>query len=77
MDSHSPLVICVRCCSLQIEGPAFPADHDIMRCRHCGNEVAYGVMRGQIRLALTDASGQVRARTVRRAARYPKRSSAL
>lgn len=53
--SQSPLLICPKCCSLDIEGPESPADEDLMACRQCGHSLTYAEMREEIRFALGSA----------------------
>jgi hypothetical protein len=53
--SQSPLLICPKCCSLDIEGPESPGDDDVMHCRQCGHTLTYREMREEIRVALGSA----------------------
>lgn len=64
--SPSPLLICARCCSLDIAGPEYPVDEDVMHCRQCGYTIPYKVMRRQVELALSDAIGQIHQRVMRK-----------
>jgi len=59
MAGTPPLLICAQCCSTDIEGPEHPEDTDVLRCRQCGYQVTYGVMREQVRMALEDALRQI------------------
>jgi len=62
MATHSPFLICARCCSLDIEGSASPEGDEVMRCRQCGYQVPYKMMQRQIELALSDAMAQIHRR---------------
>ena len=53
--SDSPLLICPKCCSLDIEGPESPDEGDVMHCRQCGYSLTYREMHEEIRLALGSA----------------------
>jgi hypothetical protein len=53
--SDAPLLICPKCCSLDIEGPESPDNDDVMHCRQCGYSLTYGEMHEEIRVALGSA----------------------
>lgn len=66
--SDSPLLICSRCCSLDIEGAEQPEDDDMMLCRSCGHHVPYRELRAEIELALRYAVLQIHQRVAKKLA---------
>lgn len=64
----SLLLICTRCCSLEIEGPEQPQDDDLMRCRNCGHQQTYREMRAEFEVALKHAVLQIHQRVARKIA---------
>jgi Zn ribbon nucleic-acid-binding protein len=55
----SPLLICTRCCSLDIQGLQYPQEQDLLECRSCGHQMTYRVMREELELALRLAVLQI------------------
>jgi hypothetical protein len=72
--ADTPFVICTRCCSLDIEGPEFPDDESVLRCRSCGHQAEYRVMRVEIEMAMRHAVLQIHKRV---ALRIPASASAI
>ena len=55
MSDDALLLICPKCCSMDIEGPAFPDDDQVLRCRACDHTLSYAEMRAEVRAAMDDA----------------------
>ncbi|TDR73826.1 hypothetical protein [Paludibacterium purpuratum] len=66
MSDVAPLLICPKCCSLDIEGSASPDEHDELRCRDCGHTTTYAEMNAEFRTALDDAVRLIHLRVARK-----------
>lgn len=72
---ESPLLICPKCCSLDIEGPESPADDDLLTCRQCGHSLVYAAMREEIRVALGSAIRLIHMRVAHKLAQNTPQAS--
>ena len=64
--TSAPLLICPKCCSLEIDGPELPEDEDVLHCRHCGHSLPYCDMRAQIKASLDEAVRLIQLRIAQR-----------
>lgn len=75
MSDSAPFLICPQCCSLDIEGPEFPADEDVLRCRACGHAMPYADMRAEVTAALDGAVRLIHLRVVRKLQNPPSQAA--
>ncbi|MBV8047467.1 MAG: hypothetical protein JO171_09950 [Paludibacterium sp.] len=66
MSDAAPLLICPKCCSMDIEGPSLPLDHQVLRCRSCDHTLTYAEMRTAVKAAMDDAVRLIHLRVARK-----------